>query len=68
MGFENLMIVLVIRSLIGGRHEGKPNQREMLFDKGFKVKFEKVEFVSRRIRTTWSEKFSGKKAYNTFLP
>ena len=48
MGFESLMIVLVIRSLIGGCYQGKPNQREVLFDKGLKVKLEKVEFEGYR--------------------
>ena len=33
-----------LRSLIGGCYKGKTNQREVLFDKGLKVKLEKVEF------------------------
>ena len=32
-------------SQFGGRFDGKPNQHEVLFDKGMRVRFDKVEIT-----------------------
>lgn len=35
-------------SQFGGRFKGKPNQREVLFDKGMNIRFERLEFEGTR--------------------